>query len=67
MTLPRELAELQASLLAALADDAPTELVCRQAAEAALDPAVAEWVASWEPELVELAGLLVRRWARIER
>ena len=58
-----DLVRFQEQLLAALADGTPTDQVIATAAHSAPDDVVAEWVRSWEPELVSLAGVLVRTWA----
>ncbi|MDP3711591.1 MAG: hypothetical protein Q8R60_03780 [Mycobacteriales bacterium] len=52
--------DLQRAVLLALANG---QDAAAAGADAAPDVAMREWVASWEPELVELAGLLVRTWA----
>lgn len=51
--------DLQRAVLLALADG---QDAAAAGAAAAPDDAMRDWVASWEPELVELAGLLVRTW-----
>ena len=58
-----DLVRFQEQLLTALADGTPTEQVLAAAASAAPDDQVAQWVSSWDPELVSLAGVLVRTWA----
>lgn len=55
------LASLQQRLLAGLADGAPD--VQAAAREDAPDDAVAAWVDGWDPDLLVLAGVLVRTWA----
>ena len=52
--------DLQRAVLLALAEGRDATA---PAAAAAPDDAMRDWVASWEPELVELAGLLVQTWA----
>ena len=58
-----DLSRFQEQLLAALADGAPTEEVVATAVAAAPDDGIAQWVEAWDPELVSLAGVLVRTWA----
>lgn len=58
-----DLDRFQETLLTGLSEgSAPDDL--RQAVlDAAPDEALAVWVASWQPGLVDLAGVLVRTWA----
>lgn|GEM_PF-1861611 len=59
-----ELARVQAALLEALhADLPPQEIVARLQSDPALLP-YAEWVASFEPRMIETAAVLVKKWAR---
>ena len=56
----------QEQLLTGLADGASTQDLVQEAQQGAPDAAVAEWVAGWDPDLVDLAGVLVRTWAYLE-
>ncbi|MCW2605570.1 MAG: hypothetical protein JWO60_263 [Frankiales bacterium] len=54
---------LQVRLLTALADGQDLATLRAEARAEAPDDAVAAWVDGWDPDLLELAGLLVRTWA----
>lgn len=58
-----ELAQFQEQLLISLADGVPTPEIRSAAAALAPDEVMAKWVAGWDADLVDLAGLLVRTWA----
>ena len=58
------LGDLQAEVLRALADGHPTDRVVAAALGAAPDAEVTRWVEGWDPDLVALAGELVRTWGR---
>jgi hypothetical protein len=55
---------LQAQLLADLAEGRPTGSVVAAARGAAPDEDVAAWIDGWDPDLVALAGELIRTWGR---
>ena len=59
-----ELAEVQAALLEALSADLPPEqIVARLRSDPALAP-YADWVATFEPRMIETAAVLVKKWGR---
>jgi hypothetical protein len=58
-----DLDRFQAQLLTWLDEGHDAADVVAAARSAAPDELIDEWVAAWEPDLVELAGVLVRRWA----
>ncbi len=53
----------QTLLLQGLADGDSLDEVRRTSSEGAPDPTTAAWVAGWDADLLELAGLLVCTWA----
>jgi hypothetical protein len=54
----------QDALLVALHDEGDAEAVRREAQAAAPDAAFGAWIDGWDPDLVALAGTLVRTWSR---
>lgn len=54
-----ETQRFQAALLLSLAEDRPTVPAVAPHA----DSEIAAWVASWDPRMLDLAGVLVRTWA----
>jgi hypothetical protein len=53
----------QDQVLQGLGSGANRDEVLRLATAAAAGTDLAEWVASWDPALADLAGVLVTRWA----
>ena len=67
MSLDPRLARFQEQLLLGLADGTPLDELRSASAATAPDSEVADWVASWDPELLDLAGVLVRTWCRRDK
>lgn len=60
----QELAEVQAALLDILHADLPAEeIVALLRSDERLEP-YADWVASFEPRMIETAALLIKKWGR---
>ena len=63
----KELADMQAALLELLAADLPADqIVAKLRSDAKLAP-YADWVATFEPRMIETAALLVKKWGRREK
>jgi len=63
----QELAEVQAALLEVLAAELPPEqIVAKLRSDPKLSP-YADWVATFEPRMIETAALLVKKWGRREK
>lgn len=59
----RDLARFQVLVLSTLHAGGPSDDLQQAVLDQAADPELAAWVRSWEPDLVDLASLLVRTWA----
>lgn len=59
-----QLAEVQAALLDILHADLPPEQIVERLRSEPKLSAYADWVASFEPRMIETAALLVKKWGR---